>query len=68
MGVLRLLGGLLGIAALLGLLFVLIWASMWLVLLIVRHFPIVGRRHRHGRWTQMQRDGAHARRRNITLD
>ena len=55
MGVLRLLGGLAGIAALLALLIVAIWAAMWLVLLVVRHVPIVGRRHRHDRWTDMQR-------------
>ena len=57
MGVLRLIGGLLGIAALLALLIAIIWAAMWLVLLLVRHFPMIGQRHRHDRWTDMQQDG-----------
>jgi hypothetical protein len=57
MGVLRLIGGLVGIAALLALLMAIIWAAMWLVLLIVRHLPMIGLRHRHGRWTDMQHEG-----------
>ena len=57
MGVLRLLGGLLGIVALLGVLVVVITSAMWVVLLVVRHVPIIGRRHRHGRWVEMQREG-----------
>jgi cell division septal protein FtsQ len=68
MGVLRLLGGLLGIAALLTLLVVAIWATMWLVLLTVRHLPMVGRRHRHDRWSAMQREGNRAPRSRQMLE
>jgi hypothetical protein len=61
MGVLRLLGGLVGITALLSLLVIAICAAMWVVLLAVRHVPVVGRRHRHARWSEMQRQGTHLR-------
>ena len=53
MGLLRLLGGLVGIALLLALLTLTIWLAMWLVLLTARKLPMIGRRHRHDRWTQM---------------
>ena len=56
MGVLRLLGGLVGIVMLLSVLMAIIWAAMWLVLLVVRHVPIIGQRHRHDRWTDMQHE------------
>jgi hypothetical protein len=58
MGVLRLLGGLLGIAVLVALLVLAIWATLWIVLLIVRHLPMIGRRHRHNCWSAMQQEGA----------
>jgi hypothetical protein len=61
-GVLRLLGGLVGIAALLTLLIVTIVAAMWLVLVVVRYLPMIGRRHRHERWSAMQAGGNHVRR------
>ena len=57
MGVLRLVGALLGIGALLALLALGIWVAMWIALLIARHIPTIGRRHRHDRWSEMQRDG-----------
>jgi hypothetical protein len=59
-GVLRLAGGLLGIAAILTFLIAITWAAMWLVLLVVRHIPLIAQRHRHDRWTDMQREGVEA--------
>jgi len=51
-GTFRLLGALGGIAALLAMLAIAIVATMWVILLVVRHFPMVGRRHRHARWRE----------------
>jgi hypothetical protein len=57
MGVLRLVGGWLGIGALLAFLALSIWVAMWIALLIARQIPTIGRRHRHDRWSEMQQDG-----------
>jgi hypothetical protein len=33
------------------------YALMWSVLLLVRHIPIIGRKHRHGAWDRLNRGG-----------
>ena len=29
--------------------------SAWVVLSMIRHLPLVGRRHRHGRWDELNK-------------
>jgi hypothetical protein len=56
MGILRLLGGLLGIAGLLALLVATMVGTAWLVLITVRYVPMIGQRHRHPAWDRDQRE------------
>ena len=57
MGFARLLGGLVGIVALLAFLSLVIWSVMWLVLLASRYLPMIGKRHQHPTWKQQQQEG-----------
>jgi hypothetical protein len=60
MGILRILGGLLGIAGLLVLLVAALVATAWLVLITVRHVPMIGKRYRHAAWDRDQRESLDA--------
>ena len=58
---LRLLQGLAMIAGLVALVGALLYGFSWAVLSLVRFFPVIGRKHRHGRWEEMnQRESSRA--------
>jgi hypothetical protein len=44
------------IAGLVALVGALLYAFSWTVLSLVRFFPVIGRKHRHQRWDEMQRE------------
>jgi hypothetical protein len=50
---LQLTGGLAAIAVLLLLAAGALYACWWIVMLVVRYFPIVGRRHKHPDWDRL---------------
>ena len=55
--VLSLLGGLVGIALLLGAMALVLYLMWWLVMIVVSFIPIVGKRHRHPDWERLNRGG-----------
>lgn len=57
MGILRVAGGLAGILLMLAVLLVAIYGIGWIVLIAIRNVPIIGRRHRHETWDELQRHG-----------
>jgi hypothetical protein len=41
----------------LGALALIIWGGAWVVLAAVQRLPLIGRRHRHARWDELNRPG-----------
>jgi hypothetical protein len=52
---LQVLQGLAMIAGLVALVGGLLYAFSWMMLSLVQFFPVIGRRHRHERWDELQR-------------
>jgi len=55
MDVLRFAAGVVGIATLLALQALIIVGGAYVVLLALRHLPMIGRRHRHAHWNEWQK-------------
>jgi len=53
--VLQILGGFVGIAGLLTLLALALYAVWWIVMVVVSFLPIIGKKHKHRDWDQFQK-------------
>jgi hypothetical protein len=56
-GVLQILGGFIGIAGLLALLALALYAVWWIVMIVVSFLPVLGKKHKHADWDDLQKRG-----------
>lgn len=56
-GVLQILGGFIGIAGLLALLALALYAVWWMVMIVVSFLPVLGKKHKHPDWDDLQKCG-----------
>jgi hypothetical protein len=53
--VLQIIGGFVGIAGLLAFLALALYVVWWIVLIVVSFLPIIGKKHKHRDWDQLQK-------------